>query len=139
MPGPADSSFRLRTSTRGWTGLKRQDTGMFSLHNPASAFPSNSWLSFLIFNSGPYALSFPASQDFLALFAVCHSVVRLARKVGSIWGPAAPPIYPAQPCSTSRVCRALAHASTLTCVGFVVSTAFRNRKPFPHQYFEVTL
>lgn len=44
---------------------------MFSSHNLASAFLSNSWLSFVIFNSGPYALSFPASQDFLAQLAVC--------------------------------------------------------------------
>lgn len=71
MPGPGDSSFQSRTSSRGWTRLKRQDNGVFSSYNPASAFPPSSWLSFLIFNSGPYAPSFPASQDFFARLAVC--------------------------------------------------------------------
>lgn len=70
MPAPGDSGFWPRTSARGWTWQRRQDTGEFSSLNPASAFPPNSWLSVLIFNSGPYALSFPASQDFLALLAV---------------------------------------------------------------------
>ena len=72
MPTFGDSGFWPRIGPGGWPGWERQDTGEFSSHNPASAsFPPGSWLSILIFSSGPYALSFPASQDFLALLAVC--------------------------------------------------------------------